>query len=199
LEEKNAATAGPAAAAHKRSSSIRPSILESPCAKEGTGQGGHALLGLGVGQPEIATAALEPGDRVLFYTDGVVEGRSLAGEPFGEARLADLVVRETLAGQPAAETMRQLAHAILAHQGTSPRDDATGEHLLVALQGPGPLVRRAGPAGWPSASVSMIRAASVSGRSPLTARLVPGCRERVDPAGSEFHELGPQAGQGAAL
>ena len=91
-------------------------------------------LGLGVGQPEIATAALEPGDRVLFYTDGVTEGRNLDGEPFGEARLADLLVRETLAGQPAAETMRRLAHAILAHQGRTPRDDAT----MVFLEWPGP-------------------------------------------------------------
>ena len=91
-------------------------------------------LGLGLGEPEIATAALEPGDRVLFYTDGVTEGRDLAGEPFGEARLADLLVRETLAGQPAAETMRRLAHTILAHQGRTPRDDAT----MVFLEWPGP-------------------------------------------------------------
>lgn len=91
-------------------------------------------LGVGLGQPEIATAALEPADRVLFYTDGVTEGRNLAGEPFGEARLADLLVRATLAGQPAAETMRRLAHAILAHQGRAPRDDAT----MVFLEWPGP-------------------------------------------------------------
>ena len=91
-------------------------------------------LGLGFGAAEIATTALEPADRVLFYTDGVTEGRNLAGEPFGEDRLADLLVRETLAGQPAAETMRRLAHAILAHQGAKPRDDAT----MVFLEWPGP-------------------------------------------------------------
>ena len=91
-------------------------------------------LGLGFGDAEIATAALEPADRVLFYTDGVVEGRNLAGEPFGEDRLADILVRQTLAGQPAAETMRRLAHAILAHQGAKPRDDAT----MVFLEWPGP-------------------------------------------------------------
>jgi hypothetical protein len=91
-------------------------------------------LGLGLGQPEIATAALEPADRVLFYTDGVTEGRNLAGQPFGEDRLADLLVRETLAGRPAAETMRRLGHAILAHQGRTPRDDAT----MVFLEWPGP-------------------------------------------------------------
>ena len=91
-------------------------------------------LGLGLGQAEIASTALEPADRVLFYTDGVTEGRNLAGEPFGEARLADMLVRETLAGQPVAETMRRLAHAILAHQGRTPRDDAT----MVFLEWPGP-------------------------------------------------------------
>jgi hypothetical protein len=91
-------------------------------------------LGLGLGQAEIASIALEPADRVLFYTDGVTEGRNLAGEPFGEARLADMLVRETLAGQPVAETMRRLARAILAHQGRTPRDDAT----MVFLEWPGP-------------------------------------------------------------
>jgi len=100
-------------------------------------------LGLGFGEAEIATAALEPADRVLFYTDGVVEGRNLAGEPFGEDRLADLLARETLAGQPAAETMRRLAHAILAHQGTKPRDDAT----MVFLEWPGPPGDLARPSG----------------------------------------------------
>ena len=91
-------------------------------------------LGLGLGGPEIATAALEPGDRVRLHRTGVTESRDLAGEPFGEARLADLLVRETLAGQPAAETMRRLAHTILAHQGRTPRDDAT----MVFLEWPGP-------------------------------------------------------------
>ena len=78
--------------------------------------------------------ALEPADRVHFYTDGVTEGRNLVGEPLGEAHLADLVIRETLAGQPAAETMRRLARAILAHQGAKLRDDAT----MVFLEWPGP-------------------------------------------------------------
>ena len=77
--------------------------------------------------------ALEPADRVLFYTDGVTEGSQPGREPFRETRLADLVVRETLAGQSAAETMRRLAHTILAHQGAKPRDDAT----MVFVEWPG--------------------------------------------------------------
>jgi serine phosphatase RsbU (regulator of sigma subunit) len=74
---------------------------------------------------EIGTAALEPGDRVLFFTDGCVEGRNAAGEPFGDDRLADLLTRQTLAGRGAAETVRRLSQAVLAHQGNEPRDDAT--------------------------------------------------------------------------
>jgi serine phosphatase RsbU (regulator of sigma subunit) len=83
-------------------------------------------FGIGeVEEAEIGTAALEPGDRVLFYTDGCVEGRNAAGEPFGEDRLADLLARQTLAGRGAAEMVRRLSQAVLAHQGNRPRDDAT--------------------------------------------------------------------------
>jgi len=68
---------------------------------------------------------LEPGDRLLFYSDGVVEARDPHGEFFGTDRLADLVTRETAAGQPAPETMRRLMHALLDHQAGHPQDDAT--------------------------------------------------------------------------
>jgi len=63
------------------------------------------------------------------FTDGVPEARSASGEFFGVARLADMVVREDAAGQPAPETMRRLMHAILAHQAGNLQDDATA--LLV--------------------------------------------------------------------
>src|SRR4029079_9323438 len=45
-------------------------------------------LGLG-GECEPVWQPLEPGDRVLFFTDGVVEARSAAGEFFGVSRLVD--------------------------------------------------------------------------------------------------------------
>ena len=112
---------------------LHPSIEERP--DEPAEVVGGAVVGVvGTRHHRQLTQRREPGDRVLFYTDGVTEGRNLAGEPFGEARLADLLVRATLAGQPAAETMRRLAHAILAHQGRAPRDDAT----MVFLEWPGP-------------------------------------------------------------
>jgi serine phosphatase RsbU (regulator of sigma subunit) len=81
-------------------------------------------LGLGGGREE-AVLALEPGDRLLVFTDGVTEARAASGEFFGVQRLADMVVREDAAGQPAPETMRRLMHAILAHQAGALQDDAT--------------------------------------------------------------------------
>ncbi len=73
----------------------------------------------------MAQESLEPGDRLLLYTDGVVEARSADREFFGAHRLVDLVARQAAAGQPAPETMRRLMHAILAHQAGQLRDDAT--------------------------------------------------------------------------
>ena len=95
-------------------------------------------LGLGhmaVEPPQVLTESLEPGDRVLLYSDGVVEARDAHGEFFGVERLADLVAREAGGGQPAPETMRRLMHAILEHQEGSLQDDATT--ILVEWQAGG--------------------------------------------------------------
>lgn len=71
------------------------------------------------------TERLEPGDRLLLYTDGVTEGRAADGAPFGLEGLADFVIRHCSAGLPAPETMRRLNHAILDYQQGRLRDDAT--------------------------------------------------------------------------
>lgn len=85
-----------------------------------------APLGLGLLQePEIAEERLEPGDRLLLYTDGVIEARNAAGEFFGTDRLVEFVCRQASSGRPAAETLRRLNHAILAHQEGTLQDDAT--------------------------------------------------------------------------
>ena len=68
---------------------------------------------------------LEPGDAVLLYTDGVIEARTPAGELFGLERLADLAEREAASGQPAEELVRRLVRAVLDHQASDLRDDAT--------------------------------------------------------------------------
>ena len=91
-------------------------------------------LGAAMGQaPVVGEETLEPDDRLLLFTDGVIEARSADGELFGTDRLADLVARQAAAGQPAPETMRRLMHAILAHQAGRLQDDATT--MLVEWQG----------------------------------------------------------------
>ncbi|MEP7178504.1 MAG: PP2C family protein-serine/threonine phosphatase [Pseudonocardiales bacterium] len=85
-------------------------------------------LGLGGLAPvvgDLVTVALEPGDGVLLYTDGVVEARDTDGHPFGEARLRDLLAREHLAGGPAQEIVRRLVRSALEHTQVRLRDDAT--------------------------------------------------------------------------
>ena len=50
--------------------------------------GGGPLLGrFAEARFESATAAIEPGDRIVLFTDGLVEAAGPSGEPFGEERL----------------------------------------------------------------------------------------------------------------
>jgi serine phosphatase RsbU (regulator of sigma subunit) len=82
-------------------------------------------LGLQPDAPDVGEERLERGDRLLLYTDGVIEARDAHGEFFGIPRLVDLVSREAAAGRTAAETMRRLNLGILAHQEGFLQDDAT--------------------------------------------------------------------------
>ena len=91
-------------------------------------------LGLGGVVREIATQRLQPGDRVLFFTDGVVEAKSTGGEDFGVPRLADFLVRATSELLSQAETVRRLSASVLAHNGATLSDDAT--LLLLDYHGP---------------------------------------------------------------
>ncbi|MFG1949352.1 PP2C family protein-serine/threonine phosphatase [Nonomuraea sp. NPDC048826] len=68
---------------------------------------------------------LEPGDRLVFYTDGIVEARSPDGEVFGLQRFVDFIVRREADGMSAPETLRRLIQNILEHQREGLQDDAT--------------------------------------------------------------------------
>lgn len=86
-----------------------------------------------MGMPSLLTSqprrtheiALEPGDRVLMYTDGVVEARTREAKLLGLERFADYVIRATAGGELAPESLRRLIHSILDAQEGRLRDDAT--------------------------------------------------------------------------
>ena len=95
---------------------------------------GNTGLPLGLGSPGVeAEESLEPGDQIVFFTDGVTEARSPDGTFFGTDRLADMVSRASAGGNPPPETLRRLVHSILDHQAGDLQDDATA--VLVEWKG----------------------------------------------------------------
>jgi hypothetical protein len=82
-------------------------------------------VGIGGATPHVSQEHLEPGDRVLFFTDGIVEERMTGGELFGEARLIDQLERAEQAGGPVQRTVRQLSHALMRERSGATSDDAT--------------------------------------------------------------------------
>jgi hypothetical protein len=88
----------------------------------------------------VCAERLEPGDRVLLYTDGVTEGRAADGTLFGLERLADFIVRHNSSLLPAPETMRRLTRAIVEYQQGRLRDDATAVLIEWQPDRPGPVL-----------------------------------------------------------
>ncbi|MGW1430229.1 PP2C family protein-serine/threonine phosphatase [Streptomyces sp. NPDC002431] len=77
------------------------------------------------GRRHVHEITLEPGDRVLMYTDGATESRMRNGTEFGLQRFVDYVVRAAASGELAPETLRRLIHSLLESESTGLRDDAT--------------------------------------------------------------------------
>ncbi|HEX8630689.1 MAG TPA: PP2C family protein-serine/threonine phosphatase [Catenuloplanes sp.] len=86
--------------------------------------------------PVVVEEALEPGDHLQLYTDGITEARSPAGEEFGVERLIDFAIRAVADQLPPPETSRRLVHAILDYQDDRLQDDATV--LLAQWRSPAP-------------------------------------------------------------
>ncbi|MER5907494.1 PP2C family protein-serine/threonine phosphatase [Streptomyces mirabilis] len=83
-------------------------------------------VGFGGELPRIREHLLQPGDRVLCYTDGIIEEHVTGGEPFGEERLINCVNR--LGEEPSQGVradLRQLSHTLKRERGGHTSDDAT--------------------------------------------------------------------------
>ena len=87
------------------------------------------------GHAPVHSLQLEPGDRLVLYTDGVVEARRL-GQFFSDERLADFVIRAWAGDHTAPEVLRRLITSVLDHQDGVLQDDAT----LMLLEWGGPPV-----------------------------------------------------------
>jgi len=83
----------------------------------------------------VATEPLEPGDSVLFYTDGVVEAHVPGHDQFGVDRLVDLVGQHASDQLEPEAVISRLVRAVLEHQDDQLADDAT----LVLFQWNGPM------------------------------------------------------------
>lgn len=82
-------------------------------------------VGFGGEQPQVSERTLERGDRVLCFTDGVIEEHEAGEEQFGVEQLIDVVNRvERTAGAPRA-LVRTLSHTLKRERGGATSDDAT--------------------------------------------------------------------------
>jgi serine phosphatase RsbU (regulator of sigma subunit) len=66
---------------------------------------------------------LEPGSRLVLYTDGMVEASDASGQDFGEERLRELAIANRQ--QTAEELKETILSAVMRHCGLQLQDDAT--------------------------------------------------------------------------
>jgi serine phosphatase RsbU (regulator of sigma subunit) len=73
----------------------------------------------------MANEPLQHGDSLIFYTDGVVDGRSADGQLFGLDRFIEIIERASASRSPSDAIVRRAVNEVLAHQEQRLRDDAT--------------------------------------------------------------------------
>lgn len=69
------------------------------------------------------TVRFGPGDRLVFFTDGITEALTPSGDEFGEERLVDMTCAHRT--ETAESLVATLTDAVTAWTGGSPQDDAT--------------------------------------------------------------------------
>ncbi|MEU5990386.1 PP2C family protein-serine/threonine phosphatase [Spirillospora sp. NPDC047418] len=86
---------------------------------------GTLPVGFGGSKPQINTRQLRRGDRVLAYTDGLVEEHTAGGTLFGEDRLIATIERVGPASASVQQMARSLSHTLMRERGGITSDDAT--------------------------------------------------------------------------
>ncbi|UQA93641.1 PP2C family protein-serine/threonine phosphatase [Streptomyces halobius] len=82
-------------------------------------------VGLGGEKPQVSEQRLQRGDRVLCFTDGLIEEHQAGEEQFGEQQLIHWVNRIEHAEEGVRAVVRSLSHRLKEERGGSTSDDAT--------------------------------------------------------------------------
>ncbi|MFI5634140.1 PP2C family protein-serine/threonine phosphatase [Streptomyces sp. NPDC051664] len=82
-------------------------------------------VGFGGEQPTVSERILEPGDRLLCFTDGLIEEHQAGGEQFGEEQLIACTNRILRDRTAVRSVVRGLSHALKQERGDVTSDDAT--------------------------------------------------------------------------
>jgi serine phosphatase RsbU (regulator of sigma subunit) len=82
-------------------------------------------VGFGGEEPRISEQMLRRGDRVMCFTDGLIEEHQAGGEPFGLEQLIDVVMRVGRAETGVRAMVRTLSHTLKQARGGITSDDAT--------------------------------------------------------------------------
>jgi sigma-B regulation protein RsbU (phosphoserine phosphatase) len=88
------------------------------------GEATGAVVGLLPGRTyEEASIQLEPGDRIVLFTDGVPEAEDAEGEFFGDDRVREMLAG--MSGEAAEGLCKAIASRIDAYESGDPHDDVT--------------------------------------------------------------------------
>ncbi|WP_055489022.1 PP2C family protein-serine/threonine phosphatase [Streptomyces sp. WMMB 322] len=82
-------------------------------------------IGFGGSSPQVSSLQLARGDRVIAFTDGLVEEHKISGEQFGERRLIDTIERVSPLTTGVNQLVRRLTLDLERGRGGVTSDDAT--------------------------------------------------------------------------
>ena len=82
-------------------------------------------VGFGGATPIVTETLLQRGDRVLFFTDGLLEEHQSGGALFGETQMRNLIEAVEAEGVPVQESVRRLSRHLMLARGGATSDDST--------------------------------------------------------------------------